>query len=156
MTRLNVDCTGCTVSIPVAASLLYSKTFLDPLYFFFPCCPFFCLRIVPTCILSSTLPYPPSYFPTSRCSVLQNSQLPFPVEWLFILYFFCFLFWEVLFFFLVPPKARHKTQVTFNVAVYPPTSSHYFWTLEQFYVLGIPISTYGNAWCICNYAGKRT
>lgn len=35
MTRLNVDCTGCTVSIPVAASLLYSKTFLDPLFFFF-------------------------------------------------------------------------------------------------------------------------
>lgn len=110
MTRLNVDCTGCTVSIPVAASLLYSKTFLDPLYFFFPCCPFFCLRIVPTCILSSTLPYPPSYFPTSRCSVLQNSQLPFPVEWLFILYFFCFLFWEVLFFFLFRqrPDTRHK------------------------------------------------
>lgn len=110
MTRLNVDCTGCTVSIPVAASLLYSKTFLDPLYFFFPCCPFFCLRIVPTCILSSTLPYPPSYFPTSRCSVLQNSQLPFPVEWLFILYFFCFLFWEVLFFFSC--SAKGPTQDT--------------------------------------------
>lgn len=126
MTRLNVDCTGCTVSIPVAASLLYSKTFLDPLFFFFLVVLF---SVFELCQLASS--------PLHCLTLLHIFPLPVVVfykipnshfllnDYLFYISFVSF-FGRFFFFFLVPPKARHKTQVTFNVAVYPPTSSHYF------------------------------
>ena len=152
VTRSNVDPADIPSNIPVAPlSLLCSKTTFSrsTFNFFFPCCPFFRLRIVPTyCILSSTLPYP-LFFPHFPLQCFTKFPLPFPVERLFILDSFCFLF----FLFHQRPDMRH-TQVTFNVVFNPPLHTVFILNLETvIFVLGIPPSLpKWNAWCICNYA----